>query len=230
MSDSQSVAPQFPEDGRPPVPIGRPPLPMWLAAAITITCLAMFAAKLAVQAFYPDARLGDPLSVGLLVIAAAPWLAQLVQSARVQTPSAQGGAQLELVFRRLERFEEGQHAIRRETQHLATEQEDTQRQIAEFRFFVASMLPKWELRLLYEIYRPGPRIHDTSSSNQEDFRRDLGDLFGRGFIKQTRGEYLPWHQGNLNVKDYYAIDTNGLTLIGLRERLGLGRPDDKDEG
>src|SRR5512135_2217950 len=105
MSDSQSVAPQqgatdpaavAPAAAQGPAADGRPPFPMWLAAAITVTCLAMFAAKLAVQAFYPDARLGDPLSVGLLVIAAAPWLAQLVQSARVQ--SAQLGG-LEFVFR-----------------------------------------------------------------------------------------------------------------------------------
>ena len=90
------------------------------------------------------------------------------------------------------------------------------------------MLPRWELGMLYRIQDAQPYMHDTSANNQDYFRRDLGNLYGRGFTKQKLGQYLPWGEGVKNVKDWYEVTDLGYRFIKIREEFGLGRPEENN--
>ena len=68
-----------------------------------------------------------------------------------------------------------------------------------------------QLEVLYKIDGNERYMHDTSMSNQSDFRRDLGDLWGRGFIRQKQGEK--------NVKDWYEVSDLGRKFIEIREKI-----------
>jgi hypothetical protein len=68
--------------------------PAWVAAGITGAALLLLVVKVLVQAVVPDLKLDDLVSVGLLIVAALPWVAQLLTSAKLP-----GG--LELVFREI---------------------------------------------------------------------------------------------------------------------------------
>jgi len=91
------------------------------------------------------------------------------------------------------------------------------------KLLVATIAPRWEIEMLYRIAGDAPYIHNTSepSDRQHDFRHHLGQLWGRGFVRQSHNEFLPWNQGDKNVKDWYQVSELGQQLIDLRTELGL---------
>ncbi len=115
-------------------------------------------------------------------------------------------------------------SIRRNVKGIEAKQFEVGSDIETIKFLIASMLPSWELDILSKIASSEEFTVETNSLDGT-FRRDLGDLWGRGFIKQKRlGDFLP-NQGMRNVKDYYEIDKLGRHYLSLREKyLGPVKP------
>src|SRR5438045_1832342 len=65
-----------------------------IAIVITSASLLLLTLKLFLQARFPQLKLDDPLAVGLVILAALPWLSQLLSSAKI--------AGQELIFREIE--------------------------------------------------------------------------------------------------------------------------------
>ena len=86
------------------------------------------------------------------------------------------------------------------------------------RFMITAMLPIWELTILSKIDASAQYMVNTDTE-WDTFWRDLGDLLGRGFIKQIQpGTHL--QRGGLqNVKRYYEIDDLGRQYLRLREQF-----------
>ncbi len=86
-------------------------------------------------------------------------------------------------------------------------------------FIVASMMPRWELEILERLNAPEPFVLDTNQLD-ETWRRDLRDLWGRGFIRQKQpGVYFPRGQGNQDLKSFYDVDSLGHEYLDLRKRF-----------
>lgn len=95
-------------------------------------------------------------------------------------------------------------------------------EVETLRLIVASILPWWELEILEKLEASEPYIVDTNDL-RDDFWKDLGDLWGRGFIhpKQQQHHQLPKGQGKQDMKQFYELKTLGHQYLDLRKRLQI---------
>ncbi len=148
--------------------------------------------------FVPGFRL-DEIGLILVMIGLSPWAIPFLRQ-HVKSAELPGIAKIEFL----------ENEVKQQKKELET-----------MKLFTSLTLPQWELKVFYKIYGNEPYMHDTSSPNQSEFRRDLGDLWGRGLIRQKRNEYLPWGQGQKNVKDWYEVSDLGHKLIEIRKEFSL---------
>ena len=83
------------------------------AIAPAVVCLVLLIAKLIVQIKAPDAKFDDAFTIGLIVIAALPWLARLLESMKLGS--------VEVKFRELEAEQRQQEVSLKQHAHYLTQ-------------------------------------------------------------------------------------------------------------
>ena len=189
----------------PPASHGQPPSAthrLWIAGGVTAGALLLLAGKLCLQIWYPSLKFGDSLSVGLLIVAVLPWLAQLLSSVRLP-----GG--WELVFREIRENQEKQGTL------LSNQQE----QIRALRTAVRGIVTKYEYDKLVGLNQEG----DFLCSYSDDMFQELKRLRALNLVCHHEGTGLARmqhdHKGSdakFNVKQYFYITPEGRRYLKIR--------------
>jgi hypothetical protein len=162
---------------------------LWLR--IGVTGVAMLVAGIAAFEEQVGVKI-SPTVLGLLTIAALPWLASLLQSAELP-----GGWKLE--FRKIE-----------------SEQQRQRADLDVLRFLVSGFVTDAELTHLQKLHSkaPFPFVRGPETSF---FLEELRRLRGLGLIKNARGKgvrELDKHGGDLS--DYFSVTSRGREYLRLR--------------
>ena len=132
------------------------------------------AAKLWAQNAHPSLKFDDAITIGLVVLAAAPWLAQLLESAKF------GG--VELTFLRLEREQKFQgNELERQRQELQNS--------AQLLFgIIQSMVGEDGKEFLKKLAAGEPINYEYSKATEKDYRKMVRQLRLLGFIMITSND------------------------------------------
>lgn len=146
----------------------------------------------------PGARI-DAVVLGLLALAAIPWLSDVIQSAKV------GGFSIEFKVDRLERRQDRQRLI----------QEEQGKEIRQLRFLVSNFANPAEITHLTKLAsgQPFPVIKD---GNFDYFSKELHRLRGLQLIEGRPGKGLRsmGSEGG-DVKDHFSITGKGREFLRL---------------
>jgi hypothetical protein len=175
---------------------------LWVAGGITAGALVLLAVKLWLQALYPSLKLDDTLSVGLLIVAVLPWVAQLLSSAKLP-----GG--WEFIFREIKENQEKQADL------LLQQQE----QIQALRTAVRGIVTKHEFDKLVGLSRDGPFMCKYSDDMYEELKR----LRALNLISHHEGTGLSQMARDFKGKDhpfdlkrYFYIMEEGRSYLRIR--------------
>ena len=161
---------------------------------VSVAALALIGVKLV----RPGTRV-DAVVLGLLALAAIPWLSEVIQSAKV------GGFSIEFKVDRLER--------RQDTQRLR--QEEQAGEISQLRFLVSNFANPAEVMHLTKLASgaPFPVIKDGTFSY---FKEELHRLRGLQLIEgqPDKGLRSMESEGG-DVKDHFKITDKGRELLRL---------------
>jgi hypothetical protein len=186
--DDQEVRP----DGD-PRSLARKYLPRLAVSAAALTLII-------VKAAHPSTHI-DAVTLGLLALAAIPWLADVIQSATM------GGFSIE--FRRLERRQDRQGLL----------QQEQGKQIRQLRFLISNFASPAEFEHLTKLVsgEPFPVIKD---GNYGFFKEELHRLRGLQLIEGQKGKGLrSMDASGGDVKDHFKIMDNGRELLRLRAEV-----------
>jgi hypothetical protein len=149
-----------------------------------------------VKLMRPDARI-DAVVLGLLALAAIPWLSDVIQSAKV------GGFSIEFKVDRLERRQDRQRLL----------QEEQGKEIRQLRFLVSNFANPAEIMHLTKLAsgQPFPVIKDGTFSY---FKKELHRLRGLQLIEgqPDKGLRTMESEGG-DVKDHFMITPKGKELL-----------------
>jgi hypothetical protein len=174
-----------------------------IAGAVTGGALLLLVIKLWLQVKFPSLKFDDSLSVGLMVIAVVPWLAQLVSSAKLP-----GG--WEFVFKELQNNQQKQEK----------EIFIQQKQIHLLRTAVRGIVTKYEYEKLIGLRNDGPFLCKYS----DDLVTELKRLRALEFINNIEGTgvtNMRNEHGNdgqvFDLKQYFYIRDEGRNYLGIRD-------------
>jgi hypothetical protein len=151
-----------------------------------------------VKLVHPGAHI-DAVVLGLLALAAIPWLSDVIQSARV------GGFSIEFKVDRLERRQARQRLI----------QEEQGKEIRQLRFLVSNFANAAEIAHLTKLAggQPFPVIKDGSFPY---FREELHRLRGLQLIEGRPGKGLrSMESEGGDVKDHFMVTDKGKEFLRL---------------
>jgi hypothetical protein len=175
---------------------------LWVSGGVTAGALVLLAVKLYLQSLYPSLKLDDALTVGLLIVAVLPWIAQLLSSAKLP-----GG--WEFVFREMKDKQEKQQGI------LLNQQE----QIQALRTALRGIVTKYEFDKLVGLSKDGPFLCKYSDDMFNELKR-LRALNlvchheGTGLAQMAR-DYKGKDQ-QFDLKRYFYIMEEGRKYLKIR--------------
>lgn len=166
-------------------------LPRLVVSAAALTLIA-------VKLVRPGARI-DAVVLGLLALAAIPWLSDVIQSAKV------GGFSIEFKVDELERRQDRQRLL----------QEEQGNQIRQLRFLVSNFANPAEVMHLTKLASDEP-FQVVKDGNFPYFRQELHRLRGLQLIEGRPGKGLRSmeYEGG-DVKDHFMITDKGKEFLRL---------------
>jgi hypothetical protein len=181
-----------------------------VATGVTAVALVLLAGKTLLQALYPSMKFDDALSAGLLVVAALPWVAQLLTSAKLP-----GG--WEFVF---QEFKENQDI----QQDMLMAQ---QKQIEALRTAVRGIVTRHEFEKLDGLSQDGPFPCRYSDDMFDELKRlraltYITNVEGKGLAQMARD-----HKGKdteFDLKGYFYILEEGRKYLRIRGDTDGGGP------
>jgi hypothetical protein len=182
--------------------------PLWVAGGVTAGALVLLAVKLWLQALYPSLTLDDALSVGLLIVAVLPWLAQLLSSAKLP-----GG--WEFIFREIKENQEKQGDM------LLNQRE----QIQALRTAVRGIVSKHEFDKLVGLSKDEPFLCKYS----DDMFHELKRLRALNLICHHEGTGLAQMARDYKGKDvHFDLKRYFYILEAGRQYLRIGGDADEE--
>jgi hypothetical protein len=173
-----------------------------VAVGVTAGALVLLGLKLWLQVVYPALRLDDSLSAGLLIVAAFPWLAQLLTSAKFP-----GG--WEFVFRELKENQQRQEGLLL----------DQQEQIQALRTAVRGIVTKHEYDKLVGLNQDGPFLCRYSDDMFDELKRLralnlISHHEGTGLANMARDN--KGRDLQFDLKKYFHITDEGKKYMKIR--------------
>jgi hypothetical protein len=139
-----------------------------IAVWISLGCGLFLLVKLVVPSYFSGAKLDDPVTIGVLIVAALPWLSQLFISMKMP-----GG--WELVFRQLEKRQED----------LEQKRAETDRKIQSVLEALTKLISAEAMKFLKDLDAGKPIIFTDCASNKQEWRNTLRRLRLLGLINPT---------------------------------------------
>ncbi|MEQ1905730.1 MAG: hypothetical protein ABL888_16195 [Pirellulaceae bacterium] len=175
-----------------------------IAIAITISALVLLVAKVALHSRYPALKFDDITTLGLLVVAAIPWIATLIESLRV--------GDVEVRFKGIEEEQDAQADI------LANQHDVLLQTVRRLSNMIDEMVGQNGRSLLAHLRDKKTYVYEPSADGRDEMRSTLRQLRLLGLISTQ-------HKIHDLIKDTGdPVDLNQELIIEPKGALYLEAP------
>lgn len=165
---------------------------MKIAAGITVASLLLLLLKGYLQIRLKQSILNDSVSIGLLVVAALPWLSQLISSAKI------GGN--ELIFR-----------------EIAQQKVETDQKLDQMLQLIKNLISEDDREILRKLNSAEPFVYKHDSNQKDPIRNQFRRLRTFRLINSKRSisDVIDRDNSDRDIKSDISVTKEGKDFIGV---------------